>query len=170
MWNPNDGLWDIKLHHNIPITPSQKPSPKLATNFIIQKDQSNTTLGQYFHETLFSPAISTLQQAIQNGNFLSWPIDELNFRKLIGTTVATELGYFDQENKNLQPTQPPIFRNDTEFPPHETSKKHNIFTVISPTTPWFNCKYITSSYIDLTGNFPHTSSRGTQYFFHSLQL
>ena len=63
-------------------------------------------LAQYFYGTIFSPRIDTFVKSIRNGNFISWPgIDNSNFKKLIGTTKASEFGHLDQDRKNLQSTK-----------------------------------------------------------------
>ena len=75
----------------------------MAINYIIRKDKTKTELAQYLHAAAFSPSLSTFTKAISIDNFLTWPgIEDLNFGKLIGTTIATEKGHLDQEHKNLQ--------------------------------------------------------------------
>ena len=97
--NKIDGLWDL----NIPLHPTNKIT--LNMNCTIIRDKTQQDLARYFHAYLFSPSISTLTKAIQNRNLLSWPgIEKLNFSKLIGTTMATELDHLDQERKNLKST------------------------------------------------------------------
>ena len=102
--NQTDGLWDIQL----PMKNNQSSSttstlPKV--NYIITKDKSKSDLAQYLLATAYSPAISTLDIAVSNGNFISWPgIDELNFKRLLGTTIPVEKGHMDQERKNLRST------------------------------------------------------------------
>ena len=94
--NLHDGLWDVPFKkHDIN-----------AINYIITRDKSKTELAQYLHACAFSPVISTFQACIQRGNFVTWPgIDNLNFKKLLGTTEATLKGHLDQERKNLQTTK-----------------------------------------------------------------
>ena len=82
-----DGLYDIDLNNPIPST------TKL--NYIIHNDKTKYEMTTYLHAALFSPCIKTLQQAIYNGNLLSWPVENLNFDKLLRTTVATEKGHLD---------------------------------------------------------------------------
>ena len=96
--NNKDKLWDW--------TKYKTPSPKNSINYIITRDKTKLELAQYYHAALFSPAISTLTKAIKNGNLITWPgIDNLNFKDLIGTSLATELGHLDQERKNLRSTK-----------------------------------------------------------------
>ena len=148
--NPHDNLYDIILpnDHNNKI------------NFIIRKDKTKTELAKFYHATVFSPPVSTLQKAIRKGNFLSWPgISNLNFNKLIGTTEATEMGHLDQERKGLQSTKHvahPPQNDDDNFPQHQLSKTYAQFTAIINPTP-------SKAYMDLTGKFPYTSSRRNKY-------
>ena len=94
--NWSDGLWDVPFT----TTGSQK------INYIISRDRNKTELAQYLHGCAFSPVISTFQQCINNGNFITWPgIDDLNFKKLIDHTEATIKGHLDQERKNIQSTK-----------------------------------------------------------------
>ena len=86
--NRTDNLWDIQLpaHQRdiVQVTPNAS-----CLNYIITKDKTKTDLARYLHGTAFSPRISTFSKAIRNGNFITWPgIENLNFEKLIGTTVA----------------------------------------------------------------------------------
>ena len=75
-------------------------------NYIIQKDQSKVELAQYLHGCAFSPSISTFQTAINRGNFITRPgIDEMKFKSLLGSPLATTLGHMDQERSNLQSTK-----------------------------------------------------------------
>ena len=69
--NLQDGLWDVPFQEN-----------KIDTiNYIINKDQSKTDLAQYLHACAFSPVISTFQDCIKKGNFISWPgIDNISFK------------------------------------------------------------------------------------------
>ena len=158
--NQFDGLWDIILPSKVPskITPHISPP---SCNYIITKDKSKTILAQYLHATAFSPPLSTFDYAIKNGNFITWPgIDNLNFKKLIDTTTALEKGHMDQERKKLQSTQP----DEDYFPPHTAVKNYELYAKIvnaHPTSTHLKEK----AYSDLTGRFPHMSSRGNQYLF-----
>ena len=60
---------------------------------------------QYLHAAMFLPCITTLQQAIANGNLLSYPVENLNFHKLLKITLATEKGHLDQEHNYLHTTK-----------------------------------------------------------------
>ena len=78
------------------------PFPKDKVNSIITRDKSKTELAQNLHGCAFSPAISTFQKSVNNGNFITWPgIDTLNFERIIATPQATQLGHLDQERQNV---------------------------------------------------------------------
>lgn len=156
--NWSDGLWDVPFT----TTGSQK------INYIISRDRNKTELAQYLHGCAFSPVISTFQQCINNGNFITWPgIDDLNFKKLIDHTEATIKGHLDQERKNIQSTKqspvvPVLLPSDIKedaFPDQITTKTQNCFYVI------FDLGQTAKTYTDLTGRFPHQSSRGNNYIF-----
>ena len=159
--NRFDGLWDITLPTIKATLSTQQPTFQL--NYIVKNDQTKTELAQYIHAAMFSPCIKTLQQAIYNGNLLSWPVEHLNFVKLIRTTIATEKGNLDQERKHLQSTSTPedLLHN---FPSKLEDKTHSQFAqIVSPLLELTPLKQ--KAYADLTGQFPHKSSRGNQYLF-----
>ena len=56
--NQRDGSYDV-------------PSTELKSNFIIHKDKDELELVQYLHGCAFSPAISTFQESINKGNFIT---------------------------------------------------------------------------------------------------
>ena len=90
-------------------------------HYLISRDKSKTELAQFLHACAFSPSISTFQKIINKGNFVTWPgIDELNFKNLIGSPLATQLGHIDQERKNLQSTKDTD--NDEDFFPRKMKK------------------------------------------------
>ena len=155
--NSTDGLWDV---------PFNQYENKI--NYIISRDKNKTELAQYFHGCAFSPVISTFQDCIRRGNFISWPgIDDLNFKKLIKTTEATIKGHMDQERKNLQSTKISFLpQSSTEkesqqdaFPEKVNEKSQNCFYVI------LDMAKAATTYTDLTGRFPYQSSRGNNYVF-----
>ena len=75
-------------------------------SYIVTKDKTKTELAQYLHACAFSPAISTFQEYIKRGKFVTWPgIGNLNFQKLLRNQEATPLGHLDQERRNMQSTK-----------------------------------------------------------------
>ena len=97
------------------------------------------------------------------GNFITWPgIESLNFQKLLGTTVASELGHLDQECKNLRSTKLPDSPCTEDpftdaFPEQVATKSYNCFCRIE------KHDLQEKPYNDLTGKFLLKSTRGHQY-------
>ena len=72
--NSSDGLWDVlvpTLTTNSSDIIDHHKTKTQSINYIIQADKCKTDLAKYYHACCFSPCISTLTKAIQNGNFLS---------------------------------------------------------------------------------------------------
>ena len=76
-------------------------------NFIVPAQQTKSDLAAFFHASMCSPVLKTLQQAIRNDHLVSWPgIDKINFEKFITDTLAIDTkGHLDHERKNLRPTK-----------------------------------------------------------------
>ena len=134
-------------------------------NYIIRKNKTQHDLAAYYHASLFSPAISTLTKAIKKGKFISWPgINELNFKKPLNTTIATELGHLNQERKNLRSTKFENTRLEKDtFPIKADTKTQDIFDqyLYMQDNAFFNKNR--KLYSDQTGKFPYQSSRGNNY-------
>ena len=159
--NFDDGLWDISL--DAPPIPA-----KQTVNAIIRKDKSKSELASYLHACAGSPPISSFIRAVKNGNFATWPgINDINFAKFLDPTIATAKGHLNQEKKNLQSTKvqikiekPDHVQSTEDFsPPSETpnEKSYECFATIVDSTK------SGKAYHDLTGQFPHVSSRGNKY-------
>ena len=168
--NNFDGLWDVPFH----IPDLQRTltgrSNKQQINYIIRRDKDKLELAKYLHACAYSPTISTFEKAIKNGNFITWPgIETLNFQKLLGTTLATELGHLDQERKNLQSTKVKENDKDDLQPKQSKNKTYECFCTIERSrTKHRNLKRRGAkhkTYSDQTGKFPYQSSRGNQYIF-----
>jgi hypothetical protein len=166
--NKTDGLWDISLP--LPTTAQTLPAPpaKQQANAIIRKDLSKTQLVRYLHGCCGSPVISTWKKAIRNGNFITWPgIDVLSIDAHLPKSVATAKGHLNQERKNLQSTrkeQPTDAKeqatNEDDFFPLSDTPNVKTFEACAAIVP-FVAK--NTAYHDLTGRFPHRSSRGNEY-------
>ena len=142
--NTKDGLWDVPFDQQ-----------EIRLNYIVKKNLPKYELAQYLHSCAFSPALDTFTKAIKNGNFISWPgINDIDFKKFLINTPAIAKGHLDQERQGLQSTQDEI--NDY-FPPPEDKKTYHVAIKIEPFKPK------ETAYSDLTGRFPHLSSRGNQY-------
>jgi hypothetical protein len=161
--NTQDGLWDIP----VPIPPGVVPPPSALPpahhlNAIIRKDLTKAHLVQYLYGCCGSPVVLTWKKAIRNGNFITWPgIDSLSINKHLPPSIASAKGHLDQERKNLQSTKPVLVpaEND-EFPPSPDTPNIKAFAAGATLIP-FTAK--NTAYHDLTGRFPHRSSRGNEY-------
>ena len=142
--NASDGLWDYNSENNTPL-----PS----INYIITKNKAKSDLARYYHASLFSPSISTLTKAINNGNLLTWPeITTLNFQELIGTSLATELGHLDQSRKNLRTTKIQAVDKISQLPTKTKDVYINwLDNKLTDNLPQVHRKI----YSDQTGRFPY---------------
>ena len=157
--NLTDGLWDVTI-----------PAPTLphpSVNAIIRKDKSKSELASYLHACAGSPPIDSFIRAKNNGNYVTWSgIDAINFKKHLDPTVETAKGHLSQERKNLQSTQHPVpikqehpayVQDPTEFTPPPDSpnvKSYECFATIVNRNSKSG-----KAFHDLTGQFPHSSSR-----------
>jgi hypothetical protein len=159
--NITDGLWDIAIPSTRALPRHTPPShPQL--NAIIRKDLSKTQLVQYLHGCCGSPVLSTWKKAIKNGNFITWPgIDALSLSSL-PKSLASAKGHLDQERKNLQSTRISldIVTAEDDFFPLPDTPNIKSFSACAQIVP-FVAKH--TAYHDLTGRFPHRSSRGNEY-------
>ena len=146
-------------------SPCSNPPPVHlpSAHAIIRKSQTKTELAQYLHACAGHPPVSTFTKAILNGNYLSWPgIADLSFRKHFPSSLPSAKGHLDQERKKLQSTQantvptPSLSENEDFFPP-KTQKTFDRCAYLYTFQPTH------TAYGDLTGRFPHKSSRGNQY-------
>ena len=101
-------------------------------------------------------------RAINKGNFITWPgLTSSLIKNHLTKSIATAKCHLDQERKNLQTTKPTIKIEDEEldYSPIEENgvKTQHCFLVLTD----FN--EMKKAYLDLTGRFPHKSSRGNQY-------
>ena len=154
--NQNDGLWDIPLTNP---NPQEHQYARQALNIVVNKTQSKSDLAKYLHGCAFSPVIFTFKTAIAKENYVTYlGINSINFTKLVGPTIPTAKGHLDQERQGLQSTKPQIRLEDAHddaFPPQSKPKTQEMGITIT------SVKNI--AYSDLTGQFPHISSRGHTY-------
>ena len=151
--NYRDGLWDIRFTAKIP----QTSTKSFVANAIVRKDKSESDLANFYHASLFSPTIVTLQTAVAKNHFATWPgLNKLNFKKFITDKTNIDLGHLTQERTNLQSTKhlaPPIGNDIFPTPENPNIKTHNIMSMVVP----FSAKEL--SYGDITGSFPFLSSQ-----------
>ena len=161
--NVNDGLWDVSL-------PVQPTAPTSVANAIIKKSATHAELADYLYACCGSPPLRTFLRAIKNGNLITWPgIRDIDFNKHLTKSIATAKGHLNQERKNLQSTKkvrfdlepkPSVPDDDDFFPVPDSSPPTKTFEVLSTIIPFeANGK----AFHDLTGRFPHKSSRGNEY-------
>ena len=162
--NLDDGLWDI---------PIQKPFHHKVLA-IITKEKTKTELIQYLHGCCFSTTPRTFLRAINNGNLLTWPgLNITDITRFLPAFIATALGHLDQERANLKSTKstvptiqllpsinPTMSSEDEDFAPTISNTK--TFDVCGTIIPFVETR---TGYHELTGAFPHKSSRGNQYIF-----
>ena len=161
--NHYDGLWDVVL----PTPTITQPS----ANAIIRKDKSKAELAAYLHACAGSPPLDSFIRARNKGNFVTWPgIDAIDFKKHLEPTIATAKGHLSQEKANLQSTTSSV-TSKQEHPAYTHEPEEFSPPSESPNTKSFEC-FATivdkdsksgKAYHDLTGQFPHTSSRGNKY-------
>ena len=162
--DPLTGLWMINLSN-----PREQPNPNVAF-----KATSNKDLVLYHHASLWSPAASTMQAAIQRGFLRDFPgLTLTSFRKNIPHTVPQAKGHMDQTRKNQRSTKP----KTPQLPPgfdtsilDEASMQEDSFPTDAPNRASHFCyatiiEHSSQAHGDLTGAFPLRSSTGQRYIF-----
>ena len=162
-----DGLWDVPIPKPDPppvrtaqhiTTVPHLPSPSM--NVIIRKDKTAKDLAVYLHAACFSPTKHTFLQAIKRNHFLGWPgLTPTLIANHLPLTAATIQGHLRQEQQGLQSTQHSTSAfNDVDLYPTSdlpNKKTHDVIYAITTKQG--------KAYMDLTGRFPHCSSRGNNY-------
>jgi hypothetical protein len=98
-------------------------------------------------------------KAINNGNFVKWPGLTSNLiSKHLLPSIPTIKGHIKQEQQNLRSTKPsePVVKIEPEIPPDQEHKTGECYVTITT-------KESGTTYSDLTGRYPITSSHGNQY-------
>jgi hypothetical protein len=124
----------------------------------------------YAHATLFSPALSTLEKALQKGYVRNFPgLTAKTLRRHPPRSVATAKGHLDQVRKNLRSTKASPAHDkpsvkiehqsspDDAFPTHEERTHQCYVAVHSLDEPTGKV------YADQTGKFPCVSASGNNY-------
>ena len=63
-------------------------------------------MANFYHVSMYSPVLTTLQNAIRNSHLVTWPgTSKINFIKYITDILAIDKGHLDQERKKLQSTK-----------------------------------------------------------------
>ena len=130
-------------------------------NVIIKKDQSKSDLASYLYACCGSPPVSAFLRTARNGNLITWPgINDVASKKYLSPSIASAKGHLNQEPTNLQTTKANLPQDDRDsFPPlnNPDVRTYESAAVIIPFTT------TGKTYQDLTGRFPHKSSRGNEY-------
>ena len=146
---PNTRLWKVPLN----------PPPKPLCNAILGTTKAAEMVA-YSHATLFSPTLSTLQKALDNGYIQNFPgLTKESLKKYPPTSPATAKGHLDQTRANQQSTKSTT--EDNFFPPNlETGNTTNAcFAAI------VEFSHTRQVHTDQTGKFPTTSKKGMKYVF-----
>ena len=156
--NHNDGLWDVHFpSKHITKHYTQRAIKSKSLSLIIHRDKTKQELAAYLHACAFSPPKSTFLNAIANNNFITWPGLSTSLIRCMVLPTATAKGHLDQERKNLQSTKvvaPPAI---PLMDPDQNLKTRKLICALEPFLPK------EKAFSDLTGRFPHRSSRGTEY-------
>jgi hypothetical protein len=99
--------------------------------------QSTTDLVAFAHATLFSPSLSTLEKALNNGYLTNFPgLNAQSLRKFPPASAPKAKGHLDQTPKNQGSTQQgthiepdrdnPINGTDDFTPPADTPKRSDV--------------------------------------------
>ena len=122
----------------------------------------------YAHAAMFSPALSTLEKALQQGYVRNLPgLTTKTLRRHPPQSVDTAKGHLDQTRKNLRSTKsgkpqdlnnkPVTSVSPDEFPEREDKSHHCYVAVQHIEEPTGKV------YTDQTGKFPCTSASGNNY-------
>ena len=169
----NNGLWTVKESQH-----KTNGQINLVTKDGTRLQQRMEDHIRFLHAACFSPVQSTWLQAIHNNNFITWPaITAKSIAKYFKKSPATVKGHLDQLRQNIQSTQPKATETnksqtptsqenrisnlptDTDSAPcQEQEKTHEVYTMVTDTVQPTN-----QTHSDLTGSFPHISSKGNKY-------
>jgi hypothetical protein len=122
-------MWHVnRVHRNASI----QHSPQAQSNKLGGTTTAKTVA--YAHATLFSPALSTLENALDNNfltNFPGLTVDTLN--RHTPTSISMDNGHMDQIRQNLRSTKPPRPQPKPDTDPNPspiTVKTHKYYTAI----------------------------------------
>jgi hypothetical protein len=97
------GLW--KTEENMKGTMLKDTNPWKANGAYTTQLRRNAI--KFMHASVFSPTTATWTQAIDAGNFQTWPgLSSAAVRKLLPKSMATAMGHTDQQRKNVRSTKP----------------------------------------------------------------
>ena len=153
----HNGLWRLAIHQPTAQPPTNAPTGHAN---VIVRTTTMAELMAYLHACLFSPAISTLLDAVNNNQLTTFPgLTNSHIQRHLQKPMATSMGHLDQERQGLRSTKPKPAK-DTDDEPMETltTPTHTIFAAIED-IPIRTGQIHT----DQTGQFPAISSEGNRY-------
>ena len=143
---PDTNLWLLPL------------SPQQQANASVALPSKAPDLIKFSHATLFSPSLSTLQEALKDNSeleqFPGLTLSSLN--KYPPVSMPMHQGHLDQTRANQRSTKPKL---NSDEPLKKGTCSNSCYTKIVEFEP----KHQTHS--DLTGKFPVTSKSGNKYTF-----
>jgi len=153
---PTTGLW---------LVPLSTHTPPLATCNAVTSPTKLADMIAFSHAALFSPALSTLQQALEAGYITGFPgLTAATVKKFPPKSIAMFKGHLDQTRKNQRSTkQPTTTTLDDILFPKPLSQGERTHCCYAATYPLHAITGQASS--DLTGKFPVTSISGNSYVF-----
>jgi hypothetical protein len=110
--NATNGLWNLDPL-DPPTTPLTAPSSPItgSVNVMFHTTLAHDTIANriaFYHASLFSPSLSTLCQAIDDGHFPTWPgLTSSAVRKYPPQSIPMHQVHLDQVRANLRSTRPP---------------------------------------------------------------
>jgi hypothetical protein len=171
----DNGLWHLPANTHHQPTPPTGATTALVTDDDIQGECHATTSGStphiqptctpgdlvaFYHAALFSPALSTLQQALKRGFLPPFPgLTSETLRKHPPPTEATIMGHLDGRRKNIQSTTKgvPVPDIDDFYPEQPVDTTRTNYCFLTAAEP----QQIV--YTDQTGRLPQTSESGHNY-------
>jgi hypothetical protein len=168
-----NGLWQLPLPAPDPAAPTNTAPQVTAEHTAsltasagsvtapnIQPSCTPADLVAFFHAALFSPATSTLLQALKKGFLPPFTgLTEANLRKHPPPAEATIMGHLDSRRKNIQSTKKGDLEEEPKdfFPsqPEDTTRSH--YCLLTTAEP----RHLV--YSDQTGRLPHPSESGNNY-------
>jgi len=145
---PVTKLWNLDI---------QTPTTAIASTNATSDTATPAELVTFAHATMFSPALSTLTEAMWCGylpEFMGLTLEQL--QKYPPQSIPVIKGHMDQDQKNVWSTKPKLAQTE-DFLPVATSNAltHACYvTMMEPTG---------QTYMDLTGKFVAPSSGGNNY-------
>ena len=125
------GLWKIPIPISMP--PPEPFFPLI--NGVIKRDTPISDMCEFLHASLFSPTMSTLKSALENGFLNSFPgLTLKTIRKYLPISQATSKGHLTQDKVGIMSTK--IATEKIEPLQHDSAKRTMNFMVdiIEPAT------------------------------------